>query len=59
MYKTKLFGGGASEDWYRGTESINKWLEENSNITIVSVNTVANVAGWGYIILYKEGEAHE
>lgn len=56
MYKTKLFGGGASENWYNGTESINKWLEENPNITIISANTVANHGGWGYIILYKEDQ---
>ena len=54
MYKTKLFGGGASKDWYNGTEEINEWLESNPNIYIVSVNTVANSAGWGYIILYKD-----
>ena len=50
MYKTKLF-----KNWYTGTEAINKWLEQNPNITIISANAVANDAGgWGYIILYKD-----
>lgn len=49
MYKTKLF-----KNWYKGTEEINEWFEQNPNITVVSANTVANHGGWGYIILYEE-----
>lgn len=52
MYKTKLF-----KNCFVGTKAINKWLEENPNIIIISANSVANESGgWGYIILYKEGE---
>lgn len=36
------------------TTEINDWLENNPNIEIISVNTFANEAGWGYAILYKE-----
>jgi hypothetical protein len=57
MYKTKLFGSVTSEKWHNGIESINKWLEENPNINIISANTVANHGGWGYVILYKESDA--
>ena len=35
------------------TSEINEWLKTNPNIEIVSTNTFANEAGWGYIILYK------
>lgn len=53
MYKTKLFGGCAI--WR--PEEINEWLKENPNIIIISANTVTyNNVGWGYIILYKEGD---
>ena len=55
MLKTKLF-----KNWYDGTGEINKWLQQNPNIVVISANTVANHGGWGYIILYKEGnEVHE
>ena len=55
MYKTQLF-----KNWYNGTGEINRWLQKNPNIIIISANTIANDAGgWGYIILYKENEAHE
>jgi hypothetical protein len=35
------------------TSEINEWLKNNPNIEIVSTNTFANEAGWGYIILYE------
>lgn len=53
MIKTILF------DINEDTDEINDWLKHNPNITIISANTFANHGGWGYIILYKEGEAHE
>lgn len=35
------------------TTQINDWLKQNPNIEIVSTNTFANEAGWGYAILYR------
>jgi hypothetical protein len=50
MLKTKIFEIPSK----RCDTEINSWLEENQNITIISTNSFANGAGWGYIILYKE-----
>ena len=50
MLKTKIF-----EITPKGCDTeINRWLEENQNIDVISTNSFANGAGWGYIILYKE-----
>ena len=50
MLKTKIF-----EITSKGCDTeINRWLEENQNIDVISTNSFANGAGWGYIILYKE-----
>lgn len=51
MYKTKLFEGQWTET------QINKWLEQNPKITVLSTNSFSNMGGWGYIILYKESDS--
>jgi hypothetical protein len=54
MLKTKIFEI-TSKSLHCGCDTeINSWLEENQNITVISTNSFANGAGWGYIILYKE-----
>lgn len=48
--KVKMFYGAST----KALEiEINKWLENNTNIKIVSTDSFANVGGWGYMILYK------
>lgn len=53
MYKTKLFKLHLPAEG--GSDEVNKWLEQNSNIVIISTNSFAS--GWGYIILYKESDS--
>ena len=35
--------------------SINQWLAQNPNITIINTNIAADNGGWLYSILYQEG----
>jgi hypothetical protein len=52
MTKIKFFWNGLDT-------SVQTWLYENPHIDIISTNFACNSLGWGYVILYKEGEAHE
>ena len=35
-------------------QALDKTIDSAKNITVISTNSFANGAGWGYIILYKE-----
>lgn len=56
MYKTKLFDVPKKGE-PEGNAKINEWLEQNSDVVILSTNSFSNDSGWGYIILYKEGDS--
>lgn len=49
MIQVRIFNIPVKTD----SSEINEWLKNNPNIEIVSTNTFANEAGWGYCILYK------
>lgn len=55
MYKTKLFDVPKKGE-PEGNAEINEWLEQNPDVAILSTNSFSNDTGWGYIILYKEGD---
>ena len=47
MIKIKFFYANFNTD-------VQKWLDENQNIEIISTNLACNRLDWAYSVLYKE-----